>query len=64
LIDNFYVTFGYELSCQKIGIPMVTDCSPFLANLFYIHMSMNGLISNGVSRTTQCSTISNIVVDT
>jgi hypothetical protein len=34
LIDNIYVTFGDKLFRQKIGIPMGTDCAPFLANLF------------------------------
>ena len=34
LIDNIYVTFGDKIFKQKIGIPMGTDCAPFLANLF------------------------------
>ena len=34
LIDNIYVTFGDKVFRQKIGIPMDTDCAPFLANLF------------------------------
>ena len=34
LIDNIYVTFGDKIFRQKIGIPMGTDCAPFLANLF------------------------------
>jgi len=34
LIDNIYVTFGDKLFRQVIGIPMGTDCAPFLANLF------------------------------
>ena len=34
LIDNIYVTFGDKLFRQIIGIPMGTDCAPFLANLF------------------------------
>ena len=34
LIDNIYVTFGDQLFRQVIGIPMGTDCAPFLANLF------------------------------
>ena len=29
-----YVTCGDSLFGQKIGIPMGTDCAPFLANLF------------------------------
>jgi hypothetical protein len=34
LIDNIFVTFGDKVFRQKIGIPMGTDCAPFLANLF------------------------------
>ena len=34
LIDNCYVACGDSLFRQKIGIPMGTDCAPFLANLF------------------------------
>ena len=34
LIDNIYVKCGDKLFRQKIGIPMGTDCAPFLANLF------------------------------
>ena len=34
LIDNCYTTCGDSLFRQKIGIPMGTDCAPFLANLF------------------------------
>ena len=33
-IDNCYVTCGDSLFRQKIGIPMGTDCAPFLAKLF------------------------------
>mgnify|MGYP001153009979 FL=1 len=34
LIDNIFVTFGDKCFRQTIGIPMGTDCAPFLANLF------------------------------
>ena len=34
LINNIYVTCGDSLFRQKIGIPMGTDCAPFLANLY------------------------------
>ena len=34
LIDNIYVVCGDTLFRQAIGIPMGTDCAPFLANLF------------------------------
>ena len=34
LIDNIYVTVGNDVFRQVIGIPMGTDCAPFLANLY------------------------------
>src|SRR4051812_38038194 len=34
LIDNTYVTIGTSVFKQVIGIPMGTDCAPYLANLF------------------------------
>lgn len=34
LVDNTYVIVGDKVFRQVIGIPMGTDCAPFLANLF------------------------------
>ena len=34
LIDNILLQFGGYLFCQVIGIPMGTNCSPLLADLF------------------------------
>jgi hypothetical protein len=34
LIDNIYVTVGSRAFRQVIGIPMGTDCAPYLANLY------------------------------
>ena len=34
LIDNTFVVVGDKVFQQKIGIPMGTDCAPFLADLF------------------------------
>ena len=34
LISNSYFTFGKAVIRQKIGIPMGTDCAPYIANLF------------------------------
>lgn len=34
LIDNTYVTIGNKVFKQTVGIPMGTDCAPYLANLF------------------------------
>jgi hypothetical protein len=37
LINNIYSTLGDKIFKQDIGIPMGTDCAPFLAN-FYLHL--------------------------
>ena len=34
LIDNIYICVGQSIFRQKIGIPMGTDCAPFIANLY------------------------------
>jgi hypothetical protein len=34
LIDNIYITVGNNIFRQIIGIPMGTDCAPYLANLY------------------------------
>ena len=34
LIDNIYVVCVDSIFKQNIGIPMGTDCAPFIANLF------------------------------
>ena len=34
LIDNIYIAIGDNIFQQTIGIPMGTDCAPFLANLY------------------------------
>ena len=34
LINNSYFILGDKIYRQKIGIPMGTDCAPFIANLF------------------------------
>ena len=34
LIDNIFVVLGDKCFKQQIGIPMGTDCAPYLANLF------------------------------
>jgi hypothetical protein len=34
LIDNIFVSFGRTLFQHVVGIPMGTNCAPFLADLF------------------------------
>ena len=33
LLDNIYIRFGSKLYRQMIGIPMVTNCAPLVADL-------------------------------
>ena len=41
LIDNIYIRVGKEIFRQQVGIPMGTDCAPFLANLFLFYFEYN-----------------------
>ena len=34
LLDNIYSRFGSKLYRQIVGIPMGTNCAPFVADLF------------------------------
>ena len=34
LFDNIFIRFGSKLYRQIIGIPMVTNCAPLVADLF------------------------------
>ena len=34
LVDNIFIKVGDHIFRQNIGIPMGTDCAPFLANLY------------------------------
>ena len=34
LLDNIYIRFGSKLYRQIVGIPMGTNCSPLVADLF------------------------------
>ena len=34
LLDKFFIMFGTKLYRQIIGIPMVTNCAPLVADLF------------------------------
>ena len=50
IIDNSYIKFHDEIFRQVIGIPMGTNCAPYLANI-YLHVFeynyIKGLISRG-----------------
>ena len=34
LLDNIFIRFGTKLYRQVVGIPMVTNCAPLIADLF------------------------------
>ena len=62
LIDNIFVEFGGRIFQQTIGIPMGTNCAPFLADLFLysyeaefvqslLQQARNNLHNNSVSPT-------------
>ena len=36
LLDNIYITFGSKLYRQIVGIRMGTNCTPLVANLFFL----------------------------
>ena len=50
LVDNIYVRFGGQLFQQMVGIPIGTNCAPFLTDLFlysYENEFLNKLIKEG-----------------
>ena len=50
LVDNIFVVFGGEVFQQIIGIPMGTNCAPFLADIFlysYEAEFIQSLLSTG-----------------
>ena len=50
MIDNTYVVVGDRIFRQHVGIPMGTDCAPFLANLFLYAYEFNWLNSKLIKR--------------
>ena len=45
LLDNIYIRFGSKLYKQIVGIPMVTNCAPFVANLFFFCYERDFMLS-------------------
>ena len=41
IIDNAYVEFNGQIYRQIVGIPMGTNCGPYLANIFLHHYEQN-----------------------
>ena len=51
-LDNIFIRFGTKLYRQTIGIPMRTDCAPFVANLFLCCYERDLCLSHGKIRLT------------
>ena len=52
IIDNSYIHFESKIFRQILGIPMGTNCAPYLANIFlhvFEYEYLSALISNGKS---------------
>ena len=50
IVDNSYIVFHGKVYRQKIGIPMGTNCAPFLANIFlhtYEYDYLTKLVADG-----------------
>ena len=57
IIDHSYIKFHNNIFRQQIGIPMGTNCAPFLANIYlhvYEYDYIKALISKGDISTAKC----------
>ena len=65
LIDNIYVRVDGSLFKQCVGIPMGTDCTPVVANLFlfaYEYEFMKGLLKDNITLAIKFSNIYGILM--
>lgn len=58
LIDNIYFTVGPTVFRQNIGIPMGTDCAPYMANLFLHYHEDKFISSNRPKKWHLCEVLS------
>ena len=66
LVDNMYVRFGAQLFRQMVGIPMGTNCSPLLADLFlysYENEFFDKLIKEGKRKLARIFNLSYCYID-
>ena len=47
-MDNIYVSIGYRVYRQCVGISMGTDCTPLLANLFLFYYEYKYMKNNNI----------------
>ena len=45
LLDNIFIRFGSKLCRHSVGIPMGTNCAPFVANLFLLCCERDFMLS-------------------
>ena len=45
LSDNIFIRFGSKLYRQSVGIPMGTNCAPFVADLFFFCYERDFMLS-------------------
>ena len=58
LIENIYFKVGSIVFRQNIGIPMGTDCAPFMANMFLHHYEAKFITSNRPRKWHTCKLLS------
>ena len=45
LLDNIFIPFGSKLYRQILGIPIVTNCAPLVADLFLFSYERDSILS-------------------
>ena len=45
LLDNIFIPFGSNLYRQIVGIPIVTNCAPLVADLFLLSYERDSILS-------------------
>ena len=44
LLDNIFIPFGSKLYEQIVGIPIVTNCAPLVADMFLISYERDSIL--------------------
>ena len=67
LVDNIYVVYGGQVYKQDIGIPMGTDCAPFLANLYLFALEHQWICkmqeTGQIEKARKCNTVYRYIDD-
>ena len=63
LLENIFIRFGSKLYGQIVGIPMLTNCAPLVADLFLFCYERDFMLSLSDNTSLQCySVLSDILV--